>query len=419
MKTQVLIIGSGLSAYFCKKELKDKAIVISSNKTNNSLKSGKKFFVNSNEEKNLKEMITETGRGINEKEKINYFCSNVDLIKSLLELEQQTKWKNFGFITKFDFLKEFQKSTISGTLEDIIVKSNKICGALVKIKGKITKIECKSIILCSGGYNHLFNENDSEKYPSLTPLEIAFNKGATVKDLEFVFYHPFGNKNNIIPLDNLIDHKIISDRKENQIIQNILKEKNIHQNLSKIALELAKTQNKTIIQNNNIELNVTPLAHTTLGGLVTDENCMTNINGLFACGEINAGINGADRIGGISLPQAVVFGEKAGKCANKYCEKKHFTKITKEKLKNQTNARNSSKIILSKYFKLLKSEEDILNGLKESRKRENYFCEAIFLSCLKRKESRGCFFRTNYPSENENYAKSSTFQLKHNKIIEK
>jgi succinate dehydrogenase/fumarate reductase flavoprotein subunit len=419
MKTQVLIIGSGLSAYFCKKELQNKAIVISSNKISNSLKSGKKFFVNSNEEQTLKEMITSTGKGINEKEKIDYFCSNVDLIKHLPEFEKQTMWKNFGFVTQFNFLKEFQKSTINGTLEDIIVENNKICGALLKIKGKITKIECKSIILCSGGYNHLFDENDSEKYPPLTPLEIAFNKGAIIKDLEFVFYHPFGNKNNIIPLDNLTDSKIITNGKENLVIQKLLKEKNLHQNLSKIALELAKNQNKTIILNKNNSIEVTPIVHTTLGGLVIDTNCMTNINGLFACGEVMAGMNGADRIGGISLSEAVVFGEKAGKGANEYCEKNEFIKIAQTKSKKQTIAKNSSKIILSKYFKTLKSEEDILNGLKESRKRKNYFCEATFLACLKRKESRGCFFRTNYPNENQNYAKSSAFQLKKDKIVEK
>ena len=419
MKTQVLIIGSGLSAYFCKKELQNKAIVISSNKMNNSLKSGKKFFTNSNEEQSLNDAITKIGKELSEKEKVDYFLSQINLIKINPEFEKQLPWKNFGFQSQFNFLKDFQSDIIKGNLEDIIVENNKVCGARVKIKGKIMKIECKAIILCSGGYSHLFNENDSEKYPSKTPLEIAFNRGAIVKNLEFVFYHPFGNKNNIIPLDSLINFKIITNGKENQFIQNTLKEKNLHQNLSKIALEIAKNQNKTILQKNKTKLKVTALAHTTLGGLVTDDNCMTNINGLFACGEISSGINGADRIGGSSLPQAVVFGTKAGKCAEKYCEENEFIEISEPKLTNQIKSKNSSKWILSKYFKILKSEELLLKGLNEARKNKNYFCEAIFLSCIKRKESRGCFFRTNYPIENKIYAKSQAFQLKDNKIIEK
>lgn len=60
---------------------------------------------------------------------------------------------------------------------------------------------------------------------------------------------------------------------------------------------------------------IAPAAHTTCGGVVIDENCRTEIPGLIACGEVTGGLHGANRLGGNAGLEVMVFGRIAGKTA--------------------------------------------------------------------------------------------------------
>ena len=60
-------------------------------------------------------------------------------------------------------------------------------------------------------------------------------------------------------------------------------------------------------------MEVVPTAHYSMGGVVVDpETHATDVDGLFAAGEIAAGLHGANRLGGNSLTETVVFGRRAG-----------------------------------------------------------------------------------------------------------
>ncbi len=61
-----------------------------------------------------------------------------------------------------------------------------------------------------------------------------------------------------------------------------------------------------------------PAAHTNLGGVIIDEGCMTEVEGLFACGEVVGGLHGGNRIGGSAGAETVVFGHLAGDSAASY-----------------------------------------------------------------------------------------------------
>ena len=54
------------------------------------------------------------------------------------------------------------------------------------------------------------------------------------------------------------------------------------------------------------------------GGILVDEAAGTNVPGLYACGECTGGMHGADRVGGLSSANALVFGIRAGESAAKY-----------------------------------------------------------------------------------------------------
>jgi len=63
-------------------------------------------------------------------------------------------------------------------------------------------------------------------------------------------------------------------------------------------------------------MEVAPTAHYTMGGLVVDpETHATDVVGLFAAGECTAGLHGANRLGGNSLTETVVYGRRAGAAA--------------------------------------------------------------------------------------------------------
>jgi succinate dehydrogenase / fumarate reductase flavoprotein subunit len=66
-------------------------------------------------------------------------------------------------------------------------------------------------------------------------------------------------------------------------------------------------------------MEVAPTAHYSMGGVVVDpETHATDVAGLYAAGEVAAGLHGANRLGGNSLAETVVFGRRAGEAAARW-----------------------------------------------------------------------------------------------------
>lgn len=63
-------------------------------------------------------------------------------------------------------------------------------------------------------------------------------------------------------------------------------------------------------------MEVAPTAHYSMGGVVVDaDSCATALTGLYAAGEVTSGLHGANRLGGNSLAETLVFGCRAGRSA--------------------------------------------------------------------------------------------------------
>ncbi len=68
-------------------------------------------------------------------------------------------------------------------------------------------------------------------------------------------------------------------------------------------------------------MEVAPTAHYSMGGVVVDpETHATGVEGLFAAGEVTSGLHGANRLGGNSLAELLVFGRRAGEAAAVHSE---------------------------------------------------------------------------------------------------
>jgi succinate dehydrogenase / fumarate reductase flavoprotein subunit len=75
-------------------------------------------------------------------------------------------------------------------------------------------------------------------------------------------------------------------------------------------------------------MEVGPTTHYVMGGIRVDgDSQMSTIPGLFAAGECASGINGANRLGGNSLSDLIVFGKRAGEYAAEFARKNGDTRV--------------------------------------------------------------------------------------------
>jgi succinate dehydrogenase / fumarate reductase, flavoprotein subunit len=197
-------------------------------------------------------------------------------------------------------------------------------------------------------------------------------------------------------------------------------------------------------------MEVGPTTHYMMGGIQVDaDSQMSSVPGLFAAGECAAGLHGANRLGGNSLSDLVVFGKRAGEYAAIYAKSNGATKL------NMGEVESTAKWCLSSFergttgenpFAVQSELQDVMQNLvgivrvesemqqalekiEQLRKRavkagitgnieynngwhtamdlENMLSisEMIAMSGLERQESRGGHFRDDYPDKSTEWAK--------------
>ncbi len=202
-------------------------------------------------------------------------------------------------------------------------------------------------------------------------------------------------------------------------------------------------------------MEVGPTTHYIMGGVhVNSDTQMSRVPGLFAAGECAAGINGANRLGGNSLSDLLVFGKRAGEFAAKFAKENSLGQIDRlqpEQIENVAREalapfdRSSSESPYQVQKDLQDTMQDLVGIVRnESEMREALgkidgfkkraektavsgnreynpgwhtaldlknlltVSEAITRGALERKESRGAQFRDDYPDKNDQFAKVST-----------
>ena len=173
---------------------------------------------------------------------------------------------------------------------------------------------------------------------------------------------------------------------------------------------------------------VAPAAHYFMGGIKTNLNGETTVKNLFAIGEVaSTGLHGANRLASNSLLECVVCAYKTAQYlknkrqktfANEYLfsNLKSYDKMPKIKIKNISILKNKLKNTMWENVGIYKNEESLnrtLSEIEEIEKEINnsHFCNSteeyelrnmlitsklIVNSALKRKESRGAHYRTDY-----------------------
>ena len=205
------------------------------------------------------------------------------------------------------------------------------------------------------------------------------------------------------------------------------------------------------------QMEVGPTLHYCMGGIRVDaDSQMSTVPGLFACGECSSGMHGANRLGGNSLSDLLVFGKLAGDGAADYIkELSGFPLINKEKvisiIRNATEILNresgmnpyllheelqevmQNNVGIVRSAELLTAGIEQLDKLKESYKevkaagasqfnpgwhealaQRNMIitAEATARSALLREESRGAHTRIDFPDERNEFLDVNVITLK-------
>ncbi|HEX6314485.1 MAG TPA: FAD-binding protein, partial [Gemmatimonadaceae bacterium] len=205
----------------------------------------------------------------------------------------------------------------------------------------------------------------------------------------------------------------------------------------------------------NIDITTTPMevgptTHYIMGGVRVDgDSQMSSVPGLFAAGEVAAGLHGANRLGGNSLSDLLVFGRRAGQFAAKFASERGAANPSASDADDAVrralepfNRAGSTEApyaiqhelqgVMQKLVGIVRSEEEMVDALAQVRALRGRAAtvgvqgnreynpgwhtaidldnlltvsEAIAMAAIERKESRGGHFRDDYPEKVAEFAK--------------
>jgi succinate dehydrogenase/fumarate reductase flavoprotein subunit len=341
---------------------------------------------------------------------------------------------------------------------------------------KIFAAQC--VILATGGFAHIYLHTDN--VPGITGdgQALAYELGLPPKDMEFVQFYPTATgklgsrillyealvlgggarlKNaggeDIIAKHGLSDPMILTrDRLAQAIAREIEEGRGVEggviMDISPIPeTKMAKLQHLLPSRRSadEKEFIVSPTTHFCMGGVIIDKNSESSVPGLFAAGEVCAGIHGANRIAGNALCEVFTMGSIAGRGAAQRLEEMGTPEMTQDEIATEM-ARLEFILIHGKrapktLSRLLKevmwqkagivrhrdSLEEALQRIEEFRSPDSKspittwtqlirylefqnmlrISEMVCRSALLRRESRGSHYRSDYPGEdNSNWLKN-------------
>ena len=218
-----------------------------------------------------------------------------------------------------------------------LIRSGRIQGAVGWRKDEWVQIAAGSTILASGGLGGLYAHSDNPLDVSGECIGMALRHGVTLQDMEFIQFYPYRlvEPQNIdlytklfakgAKMLNAVGQRFMeSFPKKEMETRDVLgyemyKHGPIFLDIAEVdPIELGTISPKLanlIRKGYHGPLRMEPVEHYSIGGISADEYGRTGIPGLYVCGECTGGLHGANRLGGGSLTECLVFGKRTGYAA--------------------------------------------------------------------------------------------------------
>ena len=370
---------------------------------------------------------------------------------------------------------------------DLLVDNNRCYGliALNKDNNEVQKFLSHLVIIATGPTGHIYSNTTNSTNCTGDGIAIAYRAGALLKDMEFVQFHPTSllgsnilitersrsagayllNKNGerfmsryapssleLAPRD-IVSRSILSEINDNrglidpdygdyiQLSFTHLSDSIIDEKLSDVKELASSLLNIDIKQT---PLKIIPAQHYMMGGIRINANCKTSISHLYAAGECSCpSVHGANRLGGNSLIECLVFGKIAGSQIKNHSNTRdieinslnfHSDISNYENILNNVDfeyiasicsklqSLMTSNVGIFRTKKLLKQSLVDLSDLKnqvlshnfnsQNNSKSSSHCyfellnmidvsETIIFSSIIREESRGSHYRLDFPSRND------------------
>lgn len=390
------------------------------------------------------------------------------------------------------------------TVEEVMITSLVLDETLRQVIGavgfdlansQIIYFKSKTVILASGGAGNLYPITSNTTQKNGDGFMLAWNAGANLIDMEQIQFHPTGmvtpdskkgilvteavraeggkllNKNGERFMKKYAPEKMelaTRDVVARSIYQEIIEGRGsehggVYLDISHLPDDLIDEKLETmVLQFKNVgidikneKIEVAPTAHHFMGGVKIKTDCSTNINNLFAAGEVSGGVHGANRLGGNALADTQVFGKIAGENASKLAKqtelKENLEMVNEEKARienlikdgsiNPITFKNNIKKLMWEKVGIVRNEKTLNEALKELQEmkkdlnnlkvenKSQYNTELVTAlevinmveiailvvkSAILRRESRGAHFRLDFPESNDDWKKSIV--LNKNKI---
>ena len=355
----------------------------------------------------------------------------------------------------------------------LILNENR-CGGVICINEntcEIKEFESDSVIIATGGLNRLFGKTSGSVQNDGVATARLFMQGVELANLEMIQYHPttvktpvkrmliteaargeggslytirdgkpwyfmkewFPEKAELMPRD-VVSRSIFkaSDSGENQVYLDI---SHLDENLIKTKLDEVYEICTTYLDLDPTSepIPVYPGVHFFMGGIRTDENHKTNIEGLYAAGECSCQYHGANRLGGNSLLGAVHGGWTAAENASSKSKPHDFSnQMNEEAISSPEDERLDDECrqieeklaeIMNGSMGIYRNEKDLKRALAKLDELDSdvggsrydhvklesliLLAKACIMSALMRKESRGAHQRIEYPKSSEDYRKTT------------
>jgi succinate dehydrogenase / fumarate reductase flavoprotein subunit len=351
--------------------------------------------------------------------------------------------------------------------------------------GGIAGFLAKAVIFATGGYGRVYERSTNSIINTGSGCSVVYRSGVALEDMEFVQFHPttlYGT--NILITEGargeggilvnktgerfmkrysphlleLAPRDIVARAVQTEINEGRgFEEGYVHLELMHIGERNIKERLPGIRQIAMDFANIDPIEkpipvqpgqHYSMGGIAANIKCETSISGFYACGECSCiSVHGANRLGGNSLLETIVFGKIAGENAVKYADTIGFeAQEVIEKAVNEESRRISGllerkageaffkirdelKAVMDERVGIFRDEQNLKAALDKIRELQNRFknvyvrnkgtvfnqelvnvielegmldiAEAVCLGALARRESRGSHYRLDYPERDD------------------